>query len=416
MPQDIDAFTGQQKADLEAVLKEVYEPQVQELINRENALLDELSSTDRGVNKVGKHAVVGLEIADNVSAAPRGEYELLPEPGKQEYERSLIKLTNQYSSGALTGVAEAHSDDEKQSLVEILGRTVRGVTAGAQRSVNRQAWLSTDGAIATIAAVEGAGTGDDPFVVTVDEKQVFLGKWISRNERIQFGSVSGGSATVQNGVAKVVSVDRASSQITAITVSGTNTPDEGDSIFVEGSANNSLAGLSQIISNTDDTFQNVDPNDVPEWKAVRKDSEGEIKVDLLNQLGNEIQFESGSRPELYLTTFPIQTALYDELFDQVRFANPESLKKSLNSVILPDGRKLRAVNEAKRGSVYAINPQDIQIYHTGDWNFLTQGDSRLMRFDRRDAVELVLRRYMQVGVRKRHSHGELYGIDESTDF
>ena len=413
---DIAAFTGQQKADLEAVLKEVYEPQVQELINRENALLDELSSTDRGVNKVGKHAVVGLEIADNVSAAPRGEYELLPEPGKQEYERSLIKLTNQYSSGALTGVAEAHSDDEKQSLVEILGRTVRGVTAGAQRSVNRQAWLSTDGAIATIAAVEGAGTGDDPFVVTVDEKQVFLGKWISRNERIQFGSVSGGSATVQNGVAKVVSVDRASSQITAITVSGTNTPDEGDSIFVEGSANNSLAGLSQIISNTDDTFQNVDPNDVPEWKAVRKDSEGEIKVDLLNQLGNEIQFESGSRPELYLTTFPIQTALYDELFDQVRFANPESLKKSLNSVILPDGRKLRAVNEAKRGSVYAINPQDIQIYHTGDWNFLTQGDSRLMRFDRRDAVELVLRRYMQVGVRKRHSHGELYGIDESTDF
>lgn len=413
---DIDAFTGQQKADLEAVLKEVYEPQVQELINRENALLDELSATDRGVNKVGKHAVVGLEIADNVSAAPRAEYELLPEPGKQEYDRSLIKLTNQYSSGALTGVAEAHSDDEKQSLVEILGRTVRGVTAGAQRSVNRQAWLSSHGAIGTIsAAVTGTGTTATPFLITVSEKQVFLGKWLSRNERIQFGSVTNGVASVESGVCKVVAVDRANKQIEAVTVSGSPDPDNGDKIFIEGAANNSLAGLSQIVSNTTDTFQNVDPDDVPEWKAVRKSS-STISVELLNQLGNEIQFESGTRPELYLTTFPIQTELYDELFDQVRFANPDSLKKSLNSVILPDGRKLRAVNEAKRGSVYAINPQDVQIYHTGDWNFLTQGDSRLMRFDRRDAVELVLRRYMQVGVRKRHSHGEIYGITESSDF
>lgn len=413
---DIDAFTGQQKADLEAVLKEVYEPQVQELINRENALLDELKATDRGVNKVGKHAVVGLEVADNVSAAPRAEYELLPEPGKQEYDRALIKLTNQYSSGALTGVAEAHSDDEKQSLVEILGRTVRGVTAGAQRSVNRQAWLSQDGAIGTIsAAVTGSGTTGSPFVITLSEKQVFLGKWLSRNERIQFGSVTSGVATVESGVCKVVGVNRANRQITAVTVSGSPDPDNGDKVFVEGAANNSLAGLSQIISNTTDTFQNVSPSSVPEWKAVRKSS-STVSVELLNQLGNEISFESGTRPDLYLTTFPIQTELYDELFDQVRFANPDTLKKSLNSVILPDGRKLRAVNEAKRGSVYAINPQDVQIYHTGDWNFLTQGDSRLMRFDRRDAVELVLRRYMQVGVKKRHSHGEIYGITESSDF
>lgn len=414
---DIDSFTGQQKADLEDVLKEVYEPQVQELINRENALLDELKATDRGVNKVGKHAVVGLEVADNVSAAPRAEYELLPEPGKQEYDRALIKLTNQYSSGALTGVAEAHSNDEKQSLVEILGRTVRGVTSGAQRSVNRQAWLSSDGAIGTInGAPTGSGTTGSPFVITVTEKQVFLGKWLSRNERIVFGSVTSGVATVETGVCKVTAVNRSAQTITCVTVSGSPDPDSGDKIFIEGAANNSLAGLSQIISNTTAEFQSVNPSTVPEWKAVRKNASGSVSVNLINQLANEIQFESGYRPELYLTTFPIQTDLYDELFDQVRFANPDSLKKSNNSVILPDGRKLRAVNEAKRGSVYAINPADVQIYHTGDWNFLTQGESRLMRFDRRDAVELVLRRYMQVGVKKRHSHGELYGITESSDF
>ena len=410
---------GTNTTTLAKLFKEFYEPGVNEQLNNANKLLSELESNESSVQSGelrGKYAVHALQLGRSTSAGPRGEDEVLPTPKAGRFENVKVDLTQQYATGSITGIAEYKSAAEAGAFVKGLNQTINDMRVAAEHAINRQVWLSQGGVLATIAGSGVSGAG--PWVLTLTNSRSLYATWLQVGQLVEFGTVSAGVVTLDapSGVGEVTAVDEAAGTVTVATYSGTVAPTAGDVIVAEGSANKCLAGISQIVSDTTSTFQTLAPSSAPEWKAVRQNNgSSAFTFRGYEKLRNNITRLSGKSPDLVITTPYIESAAFAELQDQIRYSNPDGLKRG-EGVVLPGpgNPKLKSDHQAPQGSLFAFHTADLINYQDGPWRFLNQGGSNLMRFSRRDTQELALAQYKQLAVRRRNSHGELYGITDSS--
>lgn len=408
---------GTNTTTLAKLFKEYYEPGVNEQLNNSNKLLSELESNSSGVQSGelrGKYAVLAVQLGRATSAGPRGEDEVLPTPKAGRFENVKVDLTQQYATSSITGIAEYKSAAEAGAFVRGLTQTINDMRTAAEHAINRQVWLNQSGVLAEIDSVSGSG----PWEITLTDKRALYATWLEVGQLVEFGTETDGVVTLDSpsGVAEVTGVDEDAGTITVETAAGTVDPDSGDVIVAEGSANKCLAGVAQIISDTENTFQDLSPDTHPEWKSVREDHNGTgFTFRGYEKLRNRIARVSGRTPNLVITTPFIEAAAYAELQDQVRYTNPNGLEKG-EGVVLPGpgSPKLKSDHMAPQGSLFAFHTADLINYQDGPWRFLQQGGSNLMRFSRRDTQELALAQYKQLAVRRRNSHGELYGITDSS--
>jgi hypothetical protein len=410
---------GTNTTTLAKLFKEYYEPGVNEQLNNANPLLSELESNESAVQSGelrGKYAVHAVQLGRATSAGPRGEDEVLPTPKAGRFENVKVDLTQQYATGSITGIAEYKSAAEAGAFVRGLNQTINDMRTAAEHMINRQVWLSQSGVLATIDT--GGVSGSGPWTLTLTSKRSLYATWLEVGQLVEFGTVSGGTVTLDSpsGIAEVTAVDESAGTVTVATYSGTVAPTAGDVIVAEGSANKCLAGISQIVSDTSSTFQNLSPSSAPEWKAVRQ-NHGSTAFTFrgYEKLRNNITRLSGKAPDLVITTPFIESAAFADLQEQIRYSNPDDLKRG-EGVVLPGpgSPKLKSDHMAPQGSLFALNTGDLINYQDGPWRFLNQGGSNLMRFSRRDTQELALAQYKQLAVRRRNSHGELYGITDTS--
>lgn len=401
------------------LLKEVYAPGVNSQINADDVLLSEIESSSSGVQMGehgGKYTVIGLKLGRNTSAGPRGEGATLQDPGQTRVGRATLDLTYQYAVGSVTGPSQAKTKADAKAYARILTAEIDGVREGMTHSIGRQVWGHNHGAFATISSLN-ATTG--PWTLTVDTRAVNA-DWLEETTLLQLVTVSGGVATVQDSgaVLQIDSVDTANSTIDVSQVSGTSTPAIGEQIVVEGTANLCLQGLEQMISDTTSTFQGIDRSTERRWRASRLDaSSGAFSFDMYQKLRNEVNTRSGKYPDLVITSYGIERAAFNDLQDQIRYTKAKDLEFG-EGVVLPGpgNPKLKASNQCKKGSLFAIHKDSLRVYADGDYDFLQQGNSNLLMFGRKDLVEFVLKRYMQIGAIQLNSHGEIFDIADSSAF
>lgn len=417
---------GTNTTTLAKLFKEYYEPGVNEQLNNANALLSELESNENSVQSGelrGKYAVHAVQLGRATSAGPRGEDEVLPTPKAGRFENVKVDLTQQYATGSITGIAEYKSAAEAGAFVRGLNQTINDMRTAAEHMINRQVWLSQSGVLATIASGGVTGTvGTSPnftaWDLTLTDKRALYATWIEVGQLLEFGTLSGQTVTLDSpsGVVEVTAVNEATGVISVAQYAGSPAPTAGDVIVAEGSANKCLAGISQIVSDTTNSFQNLSPSSAPEWKAVRQNhGSSAFTFRGYEKLRNNITRLSGKAPNLVITTPFIESAAFADLQDQIRYSNPDDLKRG-EGVVLPGpgNPKLKSDHMAPQGSLFAFHTADLINYQDGPWRFLNQGGSNLMRFSRRDTQELALAQYKQLAVRRRNSHGELYGITDTS--
>jgi hypothetical protein len=414
---------GTTVADVFAGLKEAYEETINTTFNSENFLMSQIGTDTSGIqgSSGGRYKVQALKIDNNPSAGSRGENDLLPEPGKATYERTKIDLTTLAANTGISGLTKAVSNSSEKAISQELTDVVKETYNAAHRDFNRKLYKSSAGNLFQVTVVDGDGTPGDPWVLSYADSQVKNNRWVVRNERIQFGTVTDGVASVVGqDVAKVVAISPAQQQFTAVAVSGTPDPSDGDWVFAEGSVNNALVGLEQALEDTDSVFQDLDPADYgDDWKPVRTDADGaSLTVDLIDEFLESVHVTSGvgylngADDSLLLTDRAQARELYSEIEDQIRFNNSSSVAprgSNYGEMVLPTGHRLTSTPEAPSNELQLINKNDVKLLSSeGGWHFLNGQASHT--FERRDNQEIILVRYCQLAWTRRNSHGQIHGL------
>lgn len=401
-----------------ALLKEVYAPGIHNQTKEDNVLLRELTETSEGVrseDEGGRYAVVFMRMGRNTSTVALGEGGTWNAPGQTRPARAEVQLTEHVTSGGFTKKLDLQTKKGQQSAVRAIEEEMRGVTEGHSHRLGQEVWNAEHGAFATIAA--GGVSGSGPWVLTLADRRAIMSDWLEEGQEIQLATVSGVTATVldSGAILSVTSVDEANNAITVAQVSGTSSPTAGERIIVAGSANHALVGLDQIISDTTTTFQAINRTTERRWRSVRKNQAGAFSYDGYKALVNEIHSKSGRtlpKDRVALTTFGIARAAFNELQDQVRYSDPNNLHAG-DGVILPDGTKLVADEQAKPGSIYVINKKDLFILGDRKGEFLNDDGSMFRRFGRTLSLEFAYYQAMQLAAYRLNGSGEIYGITDA---
>lgn len=402
---------------LSAVLKDQYEPALQDQLNTDNPLLREIEATDQASFE-GNAVVIGARIGRNTSGAGAAEGATLPAADHRKYARLVYDVTYHYSAGEVTGPATARTRSSVGSFVQALQDELDGVREAASQQTARKVWTPFHGAFATIATGGVSGTG--PWTLTLTNARALTAGWVEEGMRLHLTSApSGGAVTVQDSsaVLRVTDVDEDGPTVTVEQVSGTSTPAAGERLCVAGDANRALNGLEQIMDPTA-TVGDLSPSAQPLWKPQIDANGGSARtltVDLCKKMRNKIKVKSGKTTDAIILRPGLARVLYNELKSSVRYNSPDELKAG-DGISIDGIGKVIEDHQAVAGQVQFIRRADLKVYHTGDWHFLNQGGSNLLMLERADKVEFILARYFQLAALRRNSMGQIQDLTDTSAY
>src|SRR5687768_7358577 len=92
-------------ATVSAILKEIYEPKIQEQLNDAAVTLKRIERTSEGVGEDvgGRYVTFGVHVRRNAGLGARNELELLPVPGQQGFTSGRVGLKYLYGGVKLSG-------------------------------------------------------------------------------------------------------------------------------------------------------------------------------------------------------------------------------------------------------------------------------------------------------------------------
>ena len=386
------------------ILKEVYEPKIQDQLQNEAIALKRIEKSGEGVETDavgGKYVTFPIHVRRNQGIGARNELEALPTPGQQGYTSARIGLKYLYGAVRLTGQAMKLGQTKPQAFASILDEEMTGLKDDLKKDQNRQVYGDGSGAIATARAIYGPG-----LVIPV----AWAG-WAQLGMQVDI--ING--ATLGNPTPTVIASNR---QVTAIsmaagantvTIDGANVSVAvGDIIVRTGNVNREWAGLAAIIKDSG-TFQNIDSAVEPLWKSV-VDSNGGTNRPIsegLLLLQHDLVRTNGGQVTVMLTNLGVRRAYFNLLSQQRRFTNTTEFEGGFKALAFTtdQGDVPFVVDpDCPPNRVYGLNEKAITLYREADWAFMDEDGSRWARVAGYDAYDATMFQYSNLGTKRRNTH------------
>lgn len=138
------------------ILKDLYVGPIVEMLNQKTYLLDQIQRDSDHVDHTGRRAVVPVHKNRNYGQVSTGDAGTLPNAGRQDWEDAIIPLRYHYAGIELTDVAIEATQSSEGAFVSVMEAESKGVAMDMKKQINRQAFGTGDGAMAT--GVSGSGT------------------------------------------------------------------------------------------------------------------------------------------------------------------------------------------------------------------------------------------------------------------
>lgn len=389
------------------ILKEVYEPKIQDQLQNDMVALKRIEKTGDGIETDavgGKYATFPIHVRRNQGIGARNELEALPTPGQQGYTSARIGLKYLYGSMRLTGQAMKLGETKPQAFASILDEEVNGLREDVKKDQNRQVYGDGSGAVGTCSAI---GAGNAAIFTWTGWFQLGM----------QVDIIDG--TTLGNPTPTVKASNR---QITAITPTGvtfdgaTQATAIGDIFVRTGNVNREWSGLGVIIKNSG-TFQNIDPTVEPLWKA-QVDSNAGVNRPIsegLILLQNDIIRTNGGSITVMLMNLGVRRAYFNLLSQQRRYNNTTEFAGGFKGLAFTtdQGDVPMVVDpDAPPNRIYGLNEKAITLYREADWSFMDEDGSRFSRVSGFDAYDATLFQYSNLGTKRRNTHFLLSDITE----
>lgn len=397
-------------ATVDAILKEVYEPGVNDQLQSDVLTLKRIERSSEGITHTvgGKYVRFGVRIKRNHGIGARNENEALPVARSQVYEDAQVKLKYLYGSLELTGQTFELADKDYQAFASVLDQEVNGLKEGLRKDTNRQVYGDGTGVLAT-----ATGAGSTTTFVTTNAQYLEEGMIIDiiDNDGTTV-NLNGGEITAIAEAAGVYTVTFAPAGIAMAT---------GDKIYRDDSKNKEMNGFGSIISTTG-TLYDINPATVGVWKSTVNANGGTLRAlseGLMTQTVDNIRIKGGGVPTVAFTSLGVRRSYANLLVQQRRVTDTKKFTGGFEGLaFVTDGGEIPLISDvdAPPNQIQFVNEKEIKLYEAGDWSFMNRDGSNWDRVvtsaGKFDAYQATMYKYCEIGTHRRNAHGKLTDITE----
>lgn len=395
-----------------ALLKEIYEPKIQDQLQNEAVALKRIEKSSEGIENTvgGKYVTFPLHTRRNQGLGARNELEALPTPGQQGYAAARISLRYLYGAVRLSGQAMRLGDTNAQAFASILDREMTGLKDDVRKDLNRQVYGDGSGAVATSsAAVTAANTATVSWTGWLQ-----LGMQVDIIDGTTLGNAN---PTVKASNRQITAINTTAGAANNVTFDGaTVTTAIGDIIVRTGNVNREWYGFGAIIKDTG-TFQNIDPTVEPLWKSVVDSNAGvnrALSEGLLTLNADRVRTNGGKITAMF-SNLGVRRAYANLLQQQRRYTNTTEFKGGFSGLAFTtDTGDIPFVVDldAPPNRVYGVNEDELTLYREADWQFMDEDGSKWSRVAGFDAYDATLFQYSNIGTHRRNTHFIMTDITE----
>lgn len=384
-----------------ALLKEVYEKDVQDQMNSDVVGFKRIEKTSEGVtNEVGgRYVTFPLRVGRNHGIGARNEMEALPTPGQQATAAARIGLKYLYGGINFSGQTLKLADSNFQAFASALDEEMTGLKRDLAKDLNFQFYSNGSGVRASVTA-DGANT------VTVDTVQ-----YLEVGMMIDILDITGVTPKASN------------RQITAInglvvTYNGADaTAIATDIVLRTGNFGREMTGLRSIVRATG-TLYNVDPVVTPAWKSVDNNNAGTPRAlteALMIKVVDDVRTNGGDTT-VGFCSLGVRRAYFNLLKTDRRYVNTQQFEGGFSGLAFTtDKGEIPIVVDvdAPTTRIFFINEKAIKLYRAEDWSWMDYDGSNFQRVIGFDAYEARMYQYCEMGTHRRNSHGVLQDLIEA---
>lgn len=400
------------------ILKEVYLPALQELLNNATPLLSQMEKEITPVE--GGNFVIALHTGRNSAAAiARAEGGTLPTAGQQSYKRAIVPVKQLYSRIEVSGKAIAATRSNKGAFLKALESEMKYVMIDTKRQLNRQLNGDGTGALAYwTAADDTSGTNVDDGLGNGTTYLPAGASTLDLIDATDNSTALGTNLVVTRGTVGATS--------TAITWTGTVSGSAaGDYLVLPGTIGKEMLGIRGVISDGDPAIlgagglHGLPVASNPDWKAFVLGSDSakqDLSFPLIQQLLSRIVSESGA-DESDIKLFYCHPAMRDTYVklcqDERVFYNVMKLDGGWEAVTY-NGKPIVADVQARRNALFAITPSSMSLMQMAPLDFMDKDGSMFYRISGgdKDAYGATAFVYQELGCKVRNQNGVLVGINE----
>ena len=299
--------TMQDTTNFAEAMKIRYAKKISDTINRKVVLHGYLMKTKE--SWTGKHHETPVYLRSANSVGSRNEGGTLPSGAPDVYQSSKINNAYNYVVMKVTNIGDAETADQAGAWANMKTAQLKNRAKDITDSINRQLWWGSEGILAEVKSVAGAGPYDVTIAGYGDTLANDAGyapdttKFLKTGLRVSWGQYDGGvqfahdTTVVADGHGYVSGVTKADPyNVCEITVTAGNAPAADDIIVIgnglseaTNSFNKEMTGLRQCVDDGTGSFQDISATTYPEWKAQVFESpagagtERPLTEDLLNQ-------------------------------------------------------------------------------------------------------------------------------------
>ena len=396
---------GSTLSTFDAILKTQYLGPIREQLNSSSVLYSRLEKNEDSV--VGKNFTIPLHYGRNEGVGARAEGGTLPAAGSQAYKECIVPMRYQYGRIQITGPTIKAARSNEGAFLRAVDSEMRGLERDMKSSMNRQAFGDGTGLLATVAA---SGSGTSTVVVDSTAK-------LRVGMPIDIIVKTTGAATADLASTTVASITDA----TTFTISGTlaGSPAGTYGVYIAGSRNNEMMGLSGIVSATE-TLQSLDVASYPWWKATVLANSGTnraISDTLLQTAIDTLESNSSGMCTAMYTSFGVRRAYQALLTATKQLVNTQKLQGGYEAINYLGGSHgvipMIADKDAPANKIFIVDEDELAIYRLADFDWMQEDGSVLSRVSGVDAYEAVLYVYQELGTSMRNAHVLLSDITEA---
>lgn len=385
-----------------ALLKEIYEKDVQDQLNNEVVGFKRIERSSEGVtNEVGgRYVTFPIRTGRNHGIGARNENEALPTPGQQPYAAARVGLKYLYGGIRLTGQTISLADTNYQAFASALDEEMSGLKRDLAKDMNRQFYGSGNGVMATVTA-DGANT------VTVGNSQYL-------EVGMQIDILQSDVSTVRAANRKITAINTSTH---VVTYDGADVAAvAGDVIVRQGSGLREMTGLGAIVSDTG-TLYNINPATEPIWKAFVNANGGvnrALSEALMIQTVDQVR-KNGAKVTVGFVNLGVRRAYFNLLKTERRFVNTQDFEGGFSGLAFTtDAGDIPIVvdTDAPFNRIYFVDEKSIKLYRESDWSWMNRDGSNFQRVIGFDAYEATMFQYCEMGTHRRNAHAVLADLTE----
>ena len=396
MPANLSSF--------DSVLKVDYLGPVREQLNNATELLKRIDTDYDSV--VGKNFTIPMHYGRNEGIGARSEGAALMAAGQQGYKEAIVPMRYLYGRIQVTGQAIKAARNDAGAFVRAIDSEVKGVTRDLKQAINRMLAGDGTGRLAT------CGTTSNSTTVVVDST-AHLRPGMAIDVVVAADGTTSTGATGRS----VVSITNATSFVisgAAITTNNTF------AVYISGSRNLEVMGLSGAISNADigggyGAFQGLAVASYPWHKSTILANGGTgraISDTLLQRLIDDVEQAGAGAVSALYTSYGVRRAYQAILDAKKQIVNKMELKGGYSTIAFND-IPIIVDKHMPTGKVFGVDESMLKMYKLADYDWMDMDGAILSRVSGYDAYEAILYCYMELGCFARNAHGILADINEA---